>query len=182
MPAMSPLKLVMTQSPPQPIVLTSTPLDFIGGLPGSAWNSTTASQVPASAVRSLCSAPGFGAGGGWGTTKSATRVSGSKRFTRTSRWVYRPGLHPRILPQMSSPAVYSAGQLGWYPSICLGIRGTAAGSAIAPWTASEESSMRTTTALGVFALIALAAAPAAAQGRRNNAQGIPPGHMPRAGE
>src|SRR5688572_11787173 len=42
--------------------------------------------------------------------------------------------------------------------------------------------MRTTTALGVFALIALAAAPAAAQGRRNNAQGIPPGHMPRAGE
>ena len=42
--------------------------------------------------------------------------------------------------------------------------------------------MRTTTALGVFALVALAAAPAAAQGRRNNAQGIPPGQMPRAGE
>ncbi len=39
-----------------------------------------------------------------------------------------------------------------------------------------------TTALVAFALVALAAAPAAAQGRRNNAQGIPPGQMPRAGE
>lgn len=37
-------------------------------------------------------------------------------------------------------------------------------------------------ALVAFALVALAAAPAAAQGRRNNAQGIPPGQMPRAGE
>lgn len=39
-----------------------------------------------------------------------------------------------------------------------------------------------TTALVAFALVALAAAPAAAQGRRTNAQGIPPGQMPRAGE
>ena len=37
-------------------------------------------------------------------------------------------------------------------------------------------------ALAAFALVTLAAAPAAAQGRRNNAQGIPPGQMPRAGE
>ena len=34
----------------------------------------------------------------------------------------------------------------------------------------------------ILALVTLAAAPAAAQGRRNNAQGIPPGQMPRAGE
>lgn len=36
--------------------------------------------------------------------------------------------------------------------------------------------------LMVTALVAFAAAPAAAQGRRNNAQGIPPGHLPGAGE
>ena len=36
--------------------------------------------------------------------------------------------------------------------------------------------------LMILALVSLAAAPAAAQGRRNNAQGIPPGQMPRAGE
>ena len=34
----------------------------------------------------------------------------------------------------------------------------------------------------MLALVTLVAAPAAAQGRRNNAQGIPPGQMPRAGE
>jgi len=34
----------------------------------------------------------------------------------------------------------------------------------------------------IVAFVTLAAAPAAAQGRRNNAQGIPPGQMPRAGE
>ena len=39
-----------------------------------------------------------------------------------------------------------------------------------------------TRTLLIFALATFAAAPAVAQGRRNNAQGIPPGHLPRAGE
>src|SRR4029450_12995784 len=59
MPPNSPLKSLIRQSPPQPIVFTSVPLLTMGGAPGMNI-STVASQVPASIASTLCSGPGVG--------------------------------------------------------------------------------------------------------------------------
>src|SRR5438552_1093684 len=52
----------MRQSPPQPTTLVSTPLEVMGGAPGAMNISTTASQVPSSCLKTMCSGPGFGMG------------------------------------------------------------------------------------------------------------------------
>ncbi len=77
-PPKSPLKSLIRQSPPQPIVLTSVPLLTVGGAPGMNI-STVASQVPASIASTLCSGPGIG--GCWAAAEpeSATRRDGRQR-------------------------------------------------------------------------------------------------------
>src|SRR5688500_4409240 len=72
---MSPLKSVIRHRPLQPRVLTSTPLDVIGGFPGSAMISTVASQVPTSIFRTSCSGPGLGVGGCCPTGVAASAVA-----------------------------------------------------------------------------------------------------------
>src|SRR5688500_17684482 len=61
--AISPLKSEIRQRPPHPTTLVSEPLEVMGGAPGAMNISTTASQVPSSSLKSMCSGPGLGAGG-----------------------------------------------------------------------------------------------------------------------
>ena len=56
------LKSVTVQRPPSMRLTVSTPLETVGGLPGSII-STVASQVPTSCLSNSCSGPGLGSGG-----------------------------------------------------------------------------------------------------------------------
>src|SRR5437879_825625 len=96
MPPKSALKSVTRQRPPQPTTFVSTAFEVMGGAPGAIQDSTVASQVPASCLKSSCSGPGLGIGGSavaWARTAgAAANAANSVRNSSRLDLIGRPPL------------------------------------------------------------------------------------------